>query len=164
MNEAHLHLAVNHLPIVAVIIGTLVLLIGILLKKEQVKLTGLGIYIFSSFTAIMANATGEGAEEIAEELPGVTEALIHQHEELAESFLLLSIILGIVALGTFFLAWKKHRFSLFGYIFALLLGAGAILSGKMVGTSGGEIRHTEIRSQASQNLPADAESGEMDED
>lgn len=33
MNDAHFHLVVNHLPIVGVMIGFLVLLAGLIMKK-----------------------------------------------------------------------------------------------------------------------------------
>lgn len=145
MNGAHLHLVVNHLPIVGVIIGTLVLIGGYLLKKDQVKLTALGIYVFTAITAMIANFTGEGAEEIAEKIPGVTDALIHNHEENAETFLVLCIALGVISLITFFLATKNHIFAKIGMIVCLVLGLACIFTGKTAGTTGGEIRHTEIR-------------------
>ena len=39
MNNAHFHLVVNHLPIGGILIGTLVLVAGWLIKKSEVKLT-----------------------------------------------------------------------------------------------------------------------------
>jgi uncharacterized membrane protein len=168
MNGAHLHLVVNHLPIVGVIIGTLVLIGGYLLKKEQVKLTALGIYVFTAITAMIANFTGEGAEEIAEKIPGVTDALIHNHEENAETFLALCIALGVVSLITFFLATKKHIFAKIGMIACLVLGLAGIFTGKTAGTTGGEIRHTEIRTgyaaSDSNAIPEEAQSMDDDED
>lgn len=51
MNDAHIHLIVNHLPIVGVLIGFLVLLFGYILKNHQVKTTSQAIFIFSALTA-----------------------------------------------------------------------------------------------------------------
>lgn len=166
MNGAHLHLVVNHLPIVGVIIGSLVLIGGYLLKKEQVKLTALGIFVFTAITAMIANFTGEGAEEIAEKIPGVTDALIHNHEENAETFLALCIALGVTSLITFFLTTKKNNLSKIGMLACLILGLAGIFTGKMAGTTGGEIRHTEIRTGKSIST-IDANTGnanQMDED
>ncbi|MCH3884491.1 hypothetical protein [Tenacibaculum aquimarinum] len=148
MNDAHFHLIVNHLPIIGVLIGFLVLLAGLIMKKPQVKNTALGIFIFSALTAIVAFLTGEGAEEIVENLPGISETLIHKHEEFAELFLTMVLILGGASLITLFLDYKKLPFSKYGFIAVLLLSMTSIVISKNVGTSGGEITHIEIRSNA----------------
>lgn len=58
MNDAHYHLIVNHLPIVGLLIGILVLIAGLVFNKTEVKLTALGILIFSAITSIAAFYTG----------------------------------------------------------------------------------------------------------
>ncbi|ARV12293.1 hypothetical protein BTO09_08010 [Gilvibacter sp. SZ-19] len=148
MNDAHFHLVVNHLPIVGILIGFLVLLVGLIMNKLQVKNTALGIFIFSALTAIVAFLTGEGAEEIVENLPGISETLIHKHEEQAELFLTMVLILGGVALLTFIFQLKKMAVAKYGFVLVLVLSAVSIFISKNVGTSGGEITHIEIRSDA----------------
>lgn len=145
MNDAHFHLVVNHLPIVGVLIGFLILIAGLILKKPHIKNTALGVFIFSALTAILAFSTGEGAEEIVENLPGVSEVLIHTHEEYAELFLTIVQILGATSLITLFLQYKKSLFSKYGFALILLLSMVSIGVAKYVGTSGGEITHIEIR-------------------
>lgn len=145
MNDAHYHLLVNHLPIVGLLIGILVLLAGLILKKTEVKLTALGIFIFTALAAIAANYTGEGAEEVVENIAGISETLIHTHEEYAESFFILSLILGAISLIGFVLELKKHKFAKYITILILLLAISDGILAKYVGTSGGEIRHSEIR-------------------
>lgn len=148
MNDAHYHLIVNHLPIVGLLIGILVLIAGLVFNKAEVKLTALGIFIFSAITSIAAFYTGEGAEEVVENLEGISETLIHTHEEYAETFYTLSLILGGLSLLTFILELKKIKFTNYLMILCLLI---AIVDGVLatyVGSSGGEIRHTEIRNDA----------------
>lgn len=146
MNGAHLHLIVNHLPIVGVIIGTLVMAVGMMLKKEQVKQTALGINLFSAITSLIAFFTGEEAEELVENIKGISETFIHVHEEYAESFLILSVVLGFVSLVTLYFSIKSKKYAKYGFIIAFCISLVLIFIGKQVGTSGGEIRHTEIRS------------------
>lgn len=147
MNPAHFHLLLNHLPIVATIIGTLVLISGIILKNNTtIKQTALGILIFSSLTAIPAYISGEGAEEIAENLPGVSEQFIETHEDQGKLFLIANIITGIIATITLFLSIKKNNVSNMLFYVVLLIALINCFFAKQVGTSGGEIRHTEIRS------------------
>jgi hypothetical protein len=146
MNDAHFHLMVNHLPIVGVLIGFLALLGSYILKSPQGKITALGIFIFSALTAIVAFYTGEGAESIVENLPGISETFIHKHEEQAELFLSLVLLLGSTSLLTLFFQFKKPPFAKYGFILVLVLSISALAISKSVGTSGGEITHIEIRS------------------
>lgn len=148
MNEAHFHLVVNHLPIVGILIGLLVLLTGFLLRKSEVKITALGIFVFSALASIAAFYSGEGAEEIVENIPGISETLINQHEESAELFFTVILILGGVSLATMLLEIKKSKLSKFGFILVILISLAAGVLAKNVGTTGGEIRHTEIRNDA----------------
>jgi uncharacterized membrane protein len=166
MNGAHLHLVVNHLPIVGVIIGALVLIAGYLSIKMPVKVTALGIFIFSAFTALIANFTGEEAEEVVEGLGGISHQIIHEHEEQAETFLLLTVILGVISILTLFFTAKKKEFARYGFMLALVLSIACIFTGKQTGTSGGEIRHTEIRAdfQPSPEAEGAAEADDDDDD
>lgn len=148
MNDVHIHLVVTHLPIVGVLIGFLVLLTGYIKKSPQVKTTALGIFIFSALAAIAAFYTGEAAEDIAENLPGVSETLIHTHEEQAELFYTMMLILGGVSLVTMLIHHKKYTFVKYGFIVVLLLSLSSIIISKYVGTSGGEITHVEIRNDS----------------
>ncbi|WP_321538765.1 hypothetical protein [Flavobacterium piscinae] len=91
--------------------------------------------------------TGEGAEEIVEEL-GISHDIIHEHEELAEKYMKVLYALGLLSIAGLVANSKKHaKASLVSYIVLLLAVAGVVFS-KFVGTSGGEIRHTEIREVA----------------
>jgi uncharacterized membrane protein len=148
MNDAHFHLVVNHLPIVGVLIGFLVLLVGYIIKKPQIKNMALGIFIFSAVTTIAAFLTGEESEEVIENLLGISETLIHKHEEYAELFFTMMLILGGISGLTAFVEYKKSQFTKYGFVLVLLLSITAIVISKYVGTSGGEITHIEIRSNA----------------
>ncbi len=148
MNEAHFHLVVNHLPIVGLLIGFLVLVTGFLLKKPEVKVTALGIFVFSALASIAAFYSGEGAEEIVERVSGISETLINKHEESAEIFFIFILILGAISLITMFLEIKKLKFSKFGFALVIILSLVAGVLAINVGTTGGEIRHTEIKNGA----------------
>ncbi len=152
MNDAHLHLILNHFPIVGITIGLLVLIAGYLMKNSQVKAISLGIFIFSALAALAANYTGEGAEEIVEKIPGISESLIHDHEEYAEQFFTLSLILGGIALITLFLLITKIRLASYLYFLIIILAISSLVSAYYVGVSGGEIRHTEIHEASNLNF------------
>ncbi|MBK6622384.1 MAG: hypothetical protein IPG32_16480 [Saprospirales bacterium] len=145
MNPAHLHLVVNHLPILGTLFGILILITGMVLRNPMVKRTALGLLVFSAGFAVLAFTTGEGAEEVVEGLPGISEATIGRHEDLADLFLGASIILGAISLLTFvsdLLSWKPSQAL---YVLTLAAAVGTMVLAQQTGTSGGEIRHTEIR-------------------
>ncbi len=148
MNDAHFHLIATHLPIVGVLIGFLVLLSGYVIKNPQVKTTALAIFIFSALTAISAFYTGEGAEDLVENLTGISETLIHNHEEVAELFFTMMLVLGGASLLTLFFQLKKLPFVKYAFVLVLLISISCIVISKNVGTSGGEISHLEIRNDA----------------
>lgn len=152
MNGAHWHLVVNHLPIIFPIVGVIVMITGLVLKSEAVKRTAFMIFILGALTAIAAMATGEEAEEVVEKIIGVTENYIETHEETAETFALLSYILGGISLLGLWASFKQKSFSSIISIATLVFAFVVLFFAKQIGTTGGEIRHTEIRS--GQNTPA----------
>ena len=145
MNQAHLHLLFNHLPIIVPIVGVAVMAGGLIFRSEVIKRTAYFIFILGALCAIPAFATGEGAEEVVEDLQGISHDLIHEHEESAEAFAILSYVLGGIALIGLWANIKKKSFAtILSYItlcFCLLV----LFFAKQTGTSGGEIRHSEIR-------------------
>ncbi len=145
MNDAHLHLIFNHFPIIVPIIGMLILVVGFFTSSDVVKRTALGVFILGAMLTFPAMYTGEGAEDIAEKLPAVTEQLIHEHEEKAEILAIVNYALGLISLLGFWASWKRKYFANYIAIAVLCLGLAGLYFGKMTGTSGGEIRHTEIR-------------------
>ena len=108
MNDAHLHLVVNHFPIIGIIFGIGILIIGLIIKNQSIKNTAFVLFIIAAIFGFASMNTGEGAEEIAEKLPGVTEQLIETHEELAETFSLFLYTTGLLSLVTLVLVYLKN--------------------------------------------------------
>ena len=146
MNGAHWHLVVNHLPIIFPIVGVIVMITGLISKSEAVKRTAFMIFVFGALAAIAAMNTGEGAEEVVENINGVSENFIESHEEAAETFAILSYILGGISLLGLWASFKQKSFSSIISIATLAFAFVVLFFAKQTGTTGGEIRHTEIRS------------------
>ena len=144
MNDAHLHMVFNHFPIIGLFFGIGILAYGIIKKQTILVNTAYVIFIVCMIMAKATMMTGEGAEEIVEEL-GISHDIIHEHEELAETFMKVLYGLGILSILGLVANLKKHsKAAIVSYVVLVLAIGSAILS-KNVGTSGGEIRHTEIR-------------------
>jgi uncharacterized membrane protein len=166
MNEAHLHLVINHFPIIGLILGCLVLLTGILMKSSVVRRVGLSLFLIAGITSIPAFSTGEGAEEIAEEAVSMNmcndkscvcppdmikkmeeerEHYIHEHEEKAEGFMPFMWGIIVLSLIAMFLEWKNKSMAKIASLIVLVIGFIAAFFAREVGTTGGEISHPEIR-------------------
>jgi uncharacterized membrane protein len=148
MNDAHLHLVVNHFPIIGTILGLGILIAGMILKNNSVKNTAYFLFILASIFVAFSMATGEGAEEIVEDMPSIGKQIIHEHEEMAEKLAIILHILSAISIIGLFLSYKKHAKANLVYFFALAIAIVAVFLAKETGTTGGEIRHTEIRANA----------------
>jgi len=63
MNWAHIHLSLNHLPVVGIIFGVLLLLLALLRKSEELKRVSLGVFVLTALIALPVYFTGEPAEK-----------------------------------------------------------------------------------------------------
>ncbi|MBL7857527.1 MAG: hypothetical protein JNM57_07550 [Cyclobacteriaceae bacterium] len=163
MNQAHYHLFLNHLPIIGTLFGILTLAAGFIFTSNHVKRTALGIFIVAAVFAVPGFLTGEGAEEVVEGLPGVSENIIEEHEELASLFIWLTSTLGIVSLLTLYADVREKSFRTMLYGLTLVLCIATMVLAQQVGTTGGAIRHTEIRSAGTGNA-VDQNGQESDKD
>lgn len=153
MSLVHLHLLLNHVPVVGALVA-LILFAAALLLRDVVSTKF--VLAFTAGLAVVAIAvyfTGEPAEEAVEHLAGVTKASIHEHEEAAE---LTTILIGVLGgLSLLALLWLRSRRAPRWMAAAGVVGTLAI-SALMGWTAnlGGQIRHTEIQG-ATQNTYSD---------
>ncbi len=145
MNPVHIHLLLNHVPILGVLFGTLVLLYGLLRRRADGVRIGLATLVLAAVVAIPVYLTGEGAEEAVEGLPGVSEALIEEHEESGEAGFIGTGVMGVLA--ALALVAGRRESSQVGPLRWAVAAGGLVAFGWLayVGSQGGQIRHTEIR-------------------
>lgn len=145
MDAVHLHLIINHVPIFMTFVSIAVLLWGWIRSNNSIINLALVGFILAAVFSIVAVQSGEGAEEAVEHLAGVSEHLIHEHEEAAETANWIGILLGIAALGGLFI--QKYKASMLKLYLGFVLILGVISAGfyTYTGYEGGMIRHTEIR-------------------
>jgi hypothetical protein len=162
MSDQQLHHLFNHLPSIGLIIGALVMLISLLLKKSQALSTGAIILLISGLSVLPANKTGEDAEEKIEHLAGVSERAIHDHEEAAEQVLPFGIGAAVFALLYLVAAYKGWKWSNLAATGAVLVSAVAIYFLIEASHKGGLIRHPELDGTIS--APASGGEEEHEED
>jgi len=142
-------MVVNHFPIIGTIFGFGILIFGLVLKNKTLINTSYVLFIIAAIFAVFSMGTGEGAEELVEDMPNIGKQIIHEHEELAEKLaIVLYVLTGLSLLGLYLNFKNNAKAKLLSFLILGIATAGLFLAQK-VGTSGGEIRHTEIRANAS---------------
>ena len=164
MNEAHWHLVVNHFPIIGTIFGFGILVAGLVLKNKTIINTAYILFIVAAIFALASMTTGEGAEEMVEDFPSVGKRIIHEHEEMAEKLAVVLYVLGAISILGLILNIKNHSKARLITIVALTISVVAVILGKETGTTGGEVRHTEIRTEGNSNTINDVENRTEDHD
>jgi beta-lactamase regulating signal transducer with metallopeptidase domain len=144
MSSVHLHLLLNHVPVIGILIVLLVLLVALARRNDAIGKLGLVMLVGVALITVAVFFTGEPAEEAVEDLAGVSDSLIHSHEEAAEAAFIVTGIAGVLALGLLF--WYRRallsRWAI-GASLALTVAASGLMA--WTATLGGQIRHSEIR-------------------
>ncbi|MEO8564041.1 MAG: hypothetical protein ABI601_18315 [bacterium] len=149
---AHLHLLVNHAPVLGTLFALALLLASYFFAPDVMRRTALVVLVGSGIAGAAANYTGESAEDAIRGYPGVKRESIHEHEEMGEKAFIISVVLGVLSIGAL-ARWRRTPVPT-GATAALVL-ATAFAGGAMAYTAllGGRVRHTEVRPGAT---PADA--------
>ena len=145
MNWPHLHLIINHFPVVGFLFGLLFVAYAMIRKSEELQKTSLGFLVLVALVTVPVYFTGDQAGDIVKRLPDVSKSLVDQHGEAASVALTGAVMLGLIAAsGIFFFrraAAIPRRFMVLTLILTIavngLIGYTANL--------GGQIRHPEAR-------------------
>jgi hypothetical protein len=145
MNGAHVHLLLNHIPVIGTTMASLTLLYGIWRDQNDVKRIALIIFTVLGLVAIPTYFSGERAEATIENQPDVYEYLIDRHENAALWALISILVTGVVAGAGLFVFRKRKLFptGLIVSVFILSLATDGLML--WTGNLGGQIRHSEIR-------------------
>jgi uncharacterized membrane protein len=146
MNGAHLHLVLNHLPVLGVGFGLLLLLAARFRRSTDLSRAALVVFVLAAGAAGLAYLTGEPAEEAVEDLAGVLHGAIESHEEAASVALALTGLLGLGALAG--LVGFRRQAQPPAWFGGVMLVGSLVAGGAMAQAAnlGGQIRHSEIGS------------------
>jgi uncharacterized membrane protein len=145
VNFAHLHLLLNHFPIIGTIVGLGLFLASFAGKNDDLRRSSFIIFAAVGLLAIATFVTGFGAQAIIKDGPGVPNALIQRHEGAAMLSVWFVEATGVfAAIGL----WKSRRnsrppsWNVLAVLVFSLLAVGLIAR---TGNTGGEISHPEVR-------------------
>lgn len=107
-SSAHLHLLVNHFPVIGYFIILVFLVYGIIIKQEKVKQFSMFMIVVLSLITILVFVSGNNAEGMVKGAEGVIEENIEVHQYAAvRSFIAMEILGGISLLMILYYRFKK---------------------------------------------------------
>src|SRR5579863_337484 len=98
MNFAHLHLLLNHFPIIGTMIGVGLFLISLVGRNGDLRRASLIIFAAMALLALPTFFSGVGAQGAIRKLPGISDALIERHQGAAMLALLFMEVTGAFSL------------------------------------------------------------------
>lgn len=145
MTAAHLHLALNHFPIIGGILASLLVLLALARKDKAVLRAAMLTFFLVGAFAVPVYLSGEPAEEVVEELAGVSHDAIEEHEDAALWAFVSLGIAGAIALAGLVGYRGKPLPRWYGPLLAIT-GVGATLVTLWTANLGGKVHHQELRS------------------
>lgn len=151
MKWAHLHLALNHVPVLGTFFLLVLFVIGMIRRREEIKRLSLwGFFILAIFS-LGLKYTGELALNALKDVSWIDVSIAQKHGDAAGRAVIGTVLLGIMAAGDLFLS-KKVRATV-PWLNGIILVTAVATFILMVITAnlGGDIRHTEIRAPISRD-------------
>ena len=145
MSIPHVHIMLNHIPVIGVLFCSLLFIISVILKNIQFQRISMVLLLLVALSAIPVFITGEPTEHVIENIPTVAEQYIEELEESAlVSLIVMEILGGLALLGLIF---SRKQNSLNGFVKngVIIVSLAASLLFAYTAYLGGHIRHTEIR-------------------
>lgn len=146
MDLGHLHLMLNHLPVLGAPALLALLAWGTVGKIPAVTRGALWLTVALAVVTAVVYLTGEAAEELVEALPTFQDSLVEHHEEVALWATVILVATGCLAAAAL---WRSRRGAIMSLGLTRLVLVGLLASSVAVGVtawSGGPIGHPELRS------------------
>lgn len=165
MDWAHIHIALNHFPIILAVIGAAAATLATIAPRRGTWMYAAASLTLAGLTVIPTYFTGEPAEKVLNRPWYITRDSIHNHES---SALISAVLVGVVALIAAY-AWRRmvrypRESSLPGALRGAVLVGSIIASAHIAYTAllGGRILHdsTILQGPRPAGVPAPASLGE----
>ena len=148
MSWGHVHLLLNHIPVIGTLLALLLLLVAFVRKSDELKKVTLCLFVLIALVTIAVYLTGDPAQDMVENIPGVAKPMIERHEDSALFSLIAVEVAGVIALAGLILFGRNKGL---GNLLAIVTLVFSLITGGLLAWTsnlGGQIRHTEISSGA----------------
>lgn len=146
MNWVHLHLALNHLPVVGALFVFLLLALGVCRGSEELKRLALQLSAALFAVAMLVRFTGEqAAENPSFASSAERQQLVQAHEDSADQAVTGMFLLAVFSVAGLFWSRKTRILPAWAMIGAIILCFVVALLMARSANLGGRIAHPEIR-------------------
>lgn len=145
LNWPHIHLMLNHIPVLATVFGLAVLVAGRYFKKDDFVRVALWTFAVAGVFSVVAYLTGDEAADTVANMAGVSNQIIDKHEDFAVAAMSVCCLLGAASVAGLYLdrtSGRPHE-----TLILLVLVISLVVSGLMAWTAnlGGQVHHPELR-------------------
>lgn len=144
LNWTHIHLMINHVPVIGLVVPVVFLLIDRVRNDRKLEWLSLQMFVVIAALTIPVYLTGSPASHKMREMPGISAEIIHRHSSAADfAFWPME---GLGAISLYALYKFRSSSAVPPRLTAALLALALAVLGLMIWTAnlGGKIRHPEI--------------------
>ncbi len=155
MTPEHLHLALNHIPIIGLACAAVPLFWGIVTQSRPALVSGLLLAVLCGGVTFAVMETGEQAAEryenppVSNYLDANFEHFLEIHEERAEAGSKAMYAAASLAVLSLILLFWKPSAGRWSCVLVLLACLAAVAAGIRIADAGGQIRRPDFRSSSS---------------
>ncbi len=151
MTATQLHLMLNHFPVLGSLFGLILLSFGIWKSGKVLINAALITLMIAGISALPVDKSGENAEHVVEEYPGVSHDQIHEHEEMAETAVPVSVVMALLAGIALYFQIKSHPRARIACLTVLAIALCNFILMANVAHEGGKIRRPDLRQEIPQS-------------
>lgn len=144
ITPAHLHVLLNHIPVIGLPVMAILLAWGLVRKEEAVIRAALLGAIVIAIGTFIVNLTGDPAIDDIRHLPWFQKSVVRAHEDAGDKTNYLAIVAGVAALVTLVMSRGGKMISRKLALLSLGLLVFAAMCAAWAGWEGGKIRHDEF--------------------
>ena len=145
MNWPHVHLALNHVPVLGTAFLALLLVVALARRSEELKRVSLMSLVLLAALSIPIKFTGDFASEALQNNPAFDPARVSHHEQTADQATTGVFIMGLLALAGLIAARRGKPVPTWALISVLIATLATFALMLRTANAGGQIRHPEIR-------------------
>jgi hypothetical protein len=141
-NWTHIHLMINHLPVIGLAVPITLLLVDWARKNRKLEWLSLQMFVVFALLGIPVYLTGSPASHQLREMPGISRDAIHRHSNAADFAFWTMEGLGAISLGALYKFRSTETVP--QRLTAALLALAVVALGLMLWTAdlGGKTRHS----------------------
>lgn len=144
ITPAHLHVLINHIPIIGLPVVAGFLLWGLARREDAVIRAALIGAVLVAIGTFVVNLTGDPAIDDIRHADWFQRQVVHAHEDAGDKTNILAIVAGVAAIATLVMARGGKPFSRIAGSVTLFLIVFAAMAAGWAGWEGGKIRHSEF--------------------